>query len=232
MRIGIMQPYFWPYLGYFQLISCVDKFVVYDDIEYTKKGWINRNRYLCNGTDKYFTVPLEKDSDYLDIRERNITKNYNREKIKNQIRMAYRKAPNFECVYPLFCECVDYNDRNLFSYIYFSIQKIMGYLDIETSLVVSSSLSIDRSLKGQEKVLEICKAMGCTQYVNPIGGQLLYEKKCFLKKGIELSFIKMNDDIVYKQYMDDFVPALSILDIMMFNPKENVKQYLKQYTLV
>lgn len=231
MRLGIMQPYFWPYLGYFQLISCVDKFVVYDDIEYTKKGWINRNRYLCNGRDKYFTIPLEKDSDYLDVRDRKVSIGFEREKVKNQIWTAYKKAPYFEKAYPLFCECIDYEERNLFIYIFFSIQKIMEYLDIDTELIISSSLRIDRNLKGQTKVLEICEKMNCSQYINAIGGQALYNKESFKERNIELRFIEMKD-IVYKQNISEFLPALSILDVIMFNSQDRVKQLLNHYTLI
>lgn len=231
MRLGIMQPYFWPYLGYFQLISCVDKFVVYDDIEYTKKGWINRNRYLCNGKDKYFTIPLEKDSDYLDIKERKVSAGFDQEKVKNQILTAYKKAPYFEKTFPLFCECLEYKERNLFKYIFFSIQKIMEYLNIDTELIISSSLSIDHSLKSQTKVLEICKKMNCSEYINAIGGQALYDKESFNKRNIKLHFIKM-EDIVYDQKISEFLPALSILDVMMFNSKENVVRFLNQYALI
>lgn len=226
-----MQPYFFPYLGYFQLISAVDTFVIYDNIQYTKKGWINRNRFLQNGEPVYFTVPLKKASDYLDVCERETAADFDGKKVLNQIRMAYRKAPYFEDVYPLFEGCVLYEDRNLFRYIYHSVREIMSYLDIHTELVVSGELPEDSSLTGQDRVLDICRVCGASTYINPIGGTGLYDKETFAKHGIELKFHKM-DDVIYSQFGDEFVPCLSILDVMMFNKKEDVQMLLTKYHLI
>ncbi|MDD3415214.1 MAG: WbqC family protein [Lachnospiraceae bacterium] len=231
MKIGIMQPYFWPYLGYFQLINEVDTFVIYDNIEYTKKGWINRNRYLCNGKDKYFTIPIEKDSDFLDVRERFLASSYDRNKLKNQIGIAYRKAPYFEPTYNLFCKCIDYEDINLFNYIFFSIKNLVEYLEIDTEIVISSTLKSDFEKKGKEKVISICKSLNGVEYINPVGGQKLYNKNEFLMNDIKLSFIQM-DKIEYKQFTDDFIPSMSILDVLMFNDINKVKEDLKRYTLI
>lgn len=227
-----MQPYFLPYLGYFQLINAVDEFVIYDNIEYTKKGWFNRNRYLCNETDKYFTVPLEKDSDYLDVRERRVSSNFDKEKVKNQIKAAYKNAPYFEKVFPLFCECIDFEEQNLFLYIFNSIKIIMEYLNIQTKVVISSTIEIDHSLKAQNKVLAICEARGATEYINPIGGLNLYDKKKFLNRGITLSFIEMTPQLEYKQFNNKFISSLSIIDVMMFNSQEQISEMLGQYRLL
>jgi hypothetical protein len=231
MKVGIMQPYLLPYVGYFQLINAVDKFVVYDNIEYTKKGWINRNRYLLNGNDAYFTLPLKKDSDYLDVRERRISDNYDSKDLINKIKSAYWKAPYFQQTFPLFQSIVENSEKNLFEFIYQSILKIVGYLDIPTEIIISSSLGIDHTLKGQDKVLSICKELNADQYINAIGGVHLYSKENFLENGIELSFIKTKP-MEYKQFENDFVPWLSMIDLLMFNDGEAVKCMLQEYELV
>src|SRR2546421_3494048 len=101
MKVAIMQPYFFPYIGYFQLISSVDLFIIYDDIKYTKKGWINRNRFLRNGADCVFTVPVRKDSDFLDVKDRLLARDFDRIKLVNQLREAYRRAPHFDEAFPI-----------------------------------------------------------------------------------------------------------------------------------
>lgn len=230
MKIGIMQPYFWPYLGYFQLMNAVDKYVIYDNIEYTKKGWFNRNRYLCNGTDKYFTIPIAKDSDYLDVIDRKISKNFNRDKLMNQIKMAYIKAPYFKNVFPIFCDCIECNYDNLFNYIYYSIKTITAYLKIKTEIIKSSATGVGHELKGQDKVIAICNELKASEYVNAIGGESLYDKEEFKRNGIQLSFLKM-DDIRYTQFNNDFISGLSILDVLMFNSVEEVAIMLTKYRL-
>lgn len=230
LRIGIMQPYFWPYLGYFQLLRAVDKYVIYDNIEYTKKGWFNRNRYLCNGQAKYFTIPIARASDYSDVINRKTAANFDRAKIKNQIKMAYQKAPFFENIFWIFCECVDCQNENLFEYIFYSVKKIAEYLDIGTEIIVSSKLEIGHELKKNEKVLEICHRLDADEYLNPYGGKALYDKEEFKKEGIQLSFLQM-ENIVYQQFDNSFVELLSILDVLMFNSKEKVKNLLDRYTI-
>ncbi len=232
MKVGIMQPYFWPYLGYFQLIGAVDKFVIYDDIQYTKKGWINRNRYLCNGEAKYFSIALEKDSDFLDVCQRRVAKSFDKKKIENQIYMAYKKAPYFEIVYPIFYDCVEQEEENLFKYILYSVKRLVAYLGINTELIISSDLHIAKDLKGKDKVIKICQQLDATQYINPIGGVALYDKAEFEDKGLTLSFLQMEDSLCYRQFQNEFISSLSILDVLMFNPVNEVKKMLKSYKLV
>ena len=233
MKLAIMQPYIFPYIGYFQLISAADKFVVYDNIEYTKKGWINRNRILLNGTDYLFSLPLKKDSDFLHIDKRCLADNFaeHREKLKGQLKTAYAKSPEFTTIFPLIQECLDYNDHNLFWFIHHSLKKICDFLGITTEFVISSSLPINHTLKGEEKVLAICKAMKADMYINAIGGQQLYSRDTFLKENIELKFIKTGA-IAYTQFSNEFVPFLSIIDVLMFNSREKVREYLREYTLI
>jgi hypothetical protein len=226
MKIAVMQPYFFPYIGYFQLINAVDEFVVYDNIEFTKKGWINRNRILVNGQDVYITLPLKRDSDYLDVQGRFLAASWpqERKKILNKIVNAYRKAPNFERIYSLVERCLFSNENNLFQFILNSLQQVNEYLQISTPIIVSSNVLIDHELKAARKVVEICKVRHATVYINPIGGVNLYQKSDFRREGIDLYFLK-SSDIVYRQFNPDFVPWLSIIDVMMFNSKEEIKQH-------
>ncbi len=220
-----MQPYFFPYLGYFQLIESVDQFIVYDNIKYTKKGWINRNRFLQNGKDVVFSVPLKKDSDYLDVREKTISANFNKTKLLNQFRQSYRRAPHFEQAFSIFEKVIMGSEANLFNFIYNSIMEICNYLEIVTEIVISSELKIDHSLQGQEKVIALCQHVGASGYINAIGGQGIYSREDFSRYGIGLKFLK-SQPFEYKQLENDFVPWLSIVDVMMFNSKEVIKDYL------
>lgn len=232
MKIGIMQPYFFPYIGYFQLIQAVDLFVVYDNIQYTKKGWINRNRFLQNGKDVLFSVPLKKDSDFLDIKDREISVDFNKNKLLNQLSEAYRRAPYFAQTFSLIEQIVRYEDNNLFRFLHHSIVKTCENLGITTKILISSNISIDHRLKNQDKVLALCEAIGATTYVNAIGGMELYSKETFQKKGIVLNFIK-SKPFEYAQFGAPFVPWLSIIDVMMFNPFDAIKNCISNnYELI
>lgn len=233
MKLAIMQPYFLPYIGYFQLLHAVDKFVVYDNIEFTKKGWIHRNRILVNGADAYISLMLKKDSDYLHVRERVLSEEFEKEKerIIRRIEAAYKKAPFFPETIPLIREVIHYNDKNLFNYVYHSIGRMRDHLDIDTELIISSEVGINHNLKGKEKVVSICRELGATNYINPIGGTELYKKEEFIEKKIELSFLYSGTNR-YEQFNNEFVPWLSIVDVLMFNGKERTKQMLNQYDFV
>jgi len=231
-RIAIMQPYLFPYIGYFQLIQDVDQFIVYDNIQYTKKGWINRNRILRNGKDVLFSIPLKKDSDFLDIKEREIAADFKKDKLLNQIREAYRRAPYFEQAFILIKEVVLAEETNLFSFIHNSLRKTCEYLAIATEIVVSSHLQIDHSLRGKDKVVAICKNAGADVYINSVGGQELYSKEEFSAHGIDLMFLKTKP-FEYKQFNNEFVPWLSIIDIMMFNSKDQIIENIRNdYILI
>jgi hypothetical protein len=232
-KVAIMQPYIFPYIGYFQLINSVDEFVIYDNIQYTKKGWINRNRILVNGKDQLITIPLKKNSDYLNVIEREISESWNKDKNKilNIIKSSYSKAPHFEEAFKLISQCLNNPEVNLFRFIYDSIILINNYLEIKTPIVISSTIDIDHTLKSQDKVLSLCKKQNAKGYINSIGGTELYDKEVFKQNGIELNFIKSNP-IKYKQFNNEFVSWLSIIDVMMFNSKDQMKEYLNNYILV
>lgn len=229
--IGIMQPYFMPYIGYWQLISAVDVFVVYDNIQYTKKGWFNRNRFLKNGKDALFSISLKKDSDYLNVDERFISSEFDKKKLIAQFQNAYAKAPYLKEIMSLIEEIIMFDENNLFKYVLNSINKICKYIDIDTKIVVSSSLDINHQLKSKKKVMAICNALNADEYINPMGGIELYDKDEFKAENIKLNFIKSNE-IEYKQFDNAFIPWLSILDVMMFNDKNEITKMLKGYTLI
>mgnify|MGYP003647850318 FL=1 len=229
-----MQPYFFPYIGYFHLIKSVDEFVIYDNIQYTKKGWINRNRILSNGEDKILTIPIKKDSDYLNIQDRIIADSWSKDKNKllNTINNSYKKSPQFNNIFPIVHECLSSLEVNLFKFILNSLTILNSYLEIKTKIITSSDISIDHSLKSQDKVMAICKNLKATTYVNAIGGQELYNVEDFSNKDIKLKFVKSNP-LVYKQYKNEFIPWLSILDVLFFNDKKDIIKYLNnEYSLI
>ncbi|MEO7992382.1 MAG: WbqC family protein [Chryseolinea sp.] len=233
MKIAIMQPYFFPYIGYFQLINAVDEFIVYDNIEYSRKGWVNRNRILVGGADSYITLPLKKDSDYLNIVERSLADIWltEREKMLNKLRESYRSAPSFKHVFPMLEELLKSEETNLFKFLIKSLEGIKEYLEITTPFVTSSTIKINHDLKAEDKVIELIRNRNADVYINPIGGLELYSKSRFKEDGIELHFLQAKN-IKYQQFSNEFVPFLSFIDVMMFNSQQEVKNYLNEYTLV
>jgi hypothetical protein len=234
MKVAIMQPYFMPYIGYFQMIAAVDTFVIYDNIEYTKKGWINRNRILKNGEPDTISLPLAKGSDFETVVNRHLAASFHdkdKKKLLQKIKELYRKAPYFNETLPLLDVVFNAQDSNLFDFIHHSVKAVCSHLDIPTTFVVSSSVDIDHQLKAQDKVLAICQALGASQYINAIGGVELYDTTSFRDKNIHLQFIKTTFPS-YQQFNHAFVPWLSIIDVLMFCGKEYTQNNLSAYTLV
>jgi len=232
MTLAIMQPYFFPYLGYWQLINAVDTFVIYDNIQFSKKGWFHRNNFLMNGKKTLFTIPLKKDSDNLDVIDRFLSDDSKKQinKIVAQMKNNYKKAPYYSDVFPLIEAIFMNQEKNLFYYISHSMEMICDYLDIDTKIVKSSTINIDHNLRSQDKVIAINKSLNSTKYINPIGGTELYDIESFNKENIELKFLE-SEVPKYRQFNDEFMPYLSIIDVMMFNSKEEVKNMLEKYKL-
>lgn len=229
MRLGIMQPYFFPYLGYWQLLANVDKYVVYDDVTYIKGGWINRNNFLINGQKNLLTMQLEKANSYTLIKDIAIKDDF--VKFLKTIEMGYKKAPFFEDIFRLLKDICQCPDKKLGQFLFNSHIKICEYLGIDTELILSSSFDKHTELKGKDKVISICKQLGADEYINAIGGQELYDKKEFAENGIRLNFLQANLR-EYSQLKNEFVAGLSIIDIMMFNSKEEIKEMLNDFKLV
>lgn len=232
MKLGIMQPYFFPYIGYFQLMNAVDKYVIYDDVNFIKGGWINRNRILLNGQPFMINLPMKGASSFKKINEIEIDlSEVNKRKIKTTLYNAYRKAPNYPDFSVILNDILDFETNSLSEFLINSIKKIAGYLDMKTEFIVSSSLEKDNELKGKDKVISICKLLGATEYYNAIGGQELYSFDEFKENGIDLKFLKTNE-IEYKQFDNEFQSSLSIIDLLMFNSKEQAKQMLNEFQLI
>lgn len=228
-KIAIMQPYFLPYLGYFQLMNAVDEFVIYDNIQFTKRGWIHRNRILQNGQPVYISLPLKKDSDFLNVDQRFLSDSFIKDKDKqlSKIKGAYKKAPYFEQVFPIVEEIFNYENNNLFEFIYNSLEILNDYLGINTRLTNSSNININHELKSQDKVIAISKALNANYYINPEGGKDLYSKKEFDENKIKLQFhVFLNE--TYNQFSDNFVSHLSIVDLLMFCDLDNIKDKINK----
>jgi len=232
MKLGIMQPYFFPYIGYWQLMNAVDKYIIYDDVNFIKGGWINRNRILMNGEAKMINLKMNGASPNKLINEVEVAgdKIYNKKLLKT-IESSYRKAAYFQNAFPVIEDIIAYDEKNLAGYLEYSIRRVCDYLSIDTELIVSSQINKNNDLKGQEKVIEICKAIGASEYYNAIGGQELYSYEDFARKEIKLRFLK-TEKVEYKQFDDKFEPNLSIIDVMMFNSVEEIKRILERYELL
>lgn len=228
MKVAIMQPYFMPYIGYFQLIQSADVFVVYDDVNYIKKGWINRNNILVNAASNLFSIALREASQNKKINEILIDSDSKwKSDLLKTISLSYKKAPFFNVAFPVLETIVTYDESNLAVFITHSIKEICRYLNISTKILVSSEIDKDNTLKAQDKIIEICKKTGATQYINAIGGIELYDKAAFSKENIELQFIK-TAEIRYPQFKNEFIPWLSIIDVMMFNSPVEINNLLHQ----
>lgn len=227
-----MQPYFFPYLGYFQLIGAVDTFVVLDEAQYIKGGWINRNRILLHGQPGYITLPVQKESSKLAINERAFGESFeaDKRKVLGKIGDAYRKAPHFEHVFGVISECLASTERNVSTFVVQVLKTCCRYLQIDTPLVLSSDLVRFEDLKGQDRILEINASLGATHYINALGGEGLYDRDRFVRRGLKLSFLRPRR-LTYRQFEGTHVSELSIIDVMMFNSVEEIASLLQEYDL-
>jgi hypothetical protein len=232
MKLAIMQPYIFPYIGYFQLIKAVDKFVLYDDVNFINRGWINRNRILVNGIDSMFTIPLKDASQNKLINEIDVNWDNNwKSKFLKTIEQSYKKAPFYAEVLPIIEKTIEINGGQFSQIIEQNLRLICEYLAIKTEIISSSSIYQNTDKKAQERILDICLQEKANHYINPIGGLELYDKDVFAKENMVMNFIK-SKSVEYKQFKNDFVPWLSIIDVLMFNSKEEINKFLDNYELV
>ena len=233
-KIAIMQPYLFPYIGYWQLMNAVDVFVSYDDVNYINRGWINRNNILVNKEAHLITLPLNKASQNKLINEININNpEENKKDFLQKIYINYKKAPFFSKVYSILEDIFMNTEVNIAKFNFHSFEKIASYLQINTKLIVSSEMEKDVTLKADDKISNMCQLLGATHYINPIGGMEIYHDQKFTSKNIDLSFIRTDfSKIQYKQFKNDFVQGLSIIDIMMFNSPEEIQKMLVAYDLI
>lgn len=225
MKLAIMQPYLFPYIGYYQLVAAVDTFVLYDDVNYIKGGWINRNRLVISGSVKYFTVPLMNASSFVKIKDIKVRESpRDIKKLLDSIRFSYSKSPYFNNIYPLIESIfITETDSSISSMAARSIKLISDYIGLNTQFKESSVSYENTELSAVERVLDICKKECASEYFNLPGGSALYDTSLFERNGVKLSFITPNLT-PYTQNTDGFIPGLSILDILMFNDRERVNQ--------
>ncbi len=228
--LGVMQPYFFPYLGYWQLLNAVDHFVIYDDVQYIKGGYINRNYILLQNKRHTITLQLQGASSSKMIND--IMTGSNHKKLLKTIEQAYTKAPFFNQVFPVIEDCLNYDTKNLAELLTYSILNISNYLEIESHFHRSSEINKDLGLDRTERLYFFCQHLNCDRYINAIGGQHLYNKEEFLSQNIELRFIK-KEPCAYIQFnSNNFEDNLSIIDVMMFNDRKSIQSLLTSYSLI
>ena len=234
MSLSIMQPYVFPYIGYFQLIRAADYFVFYDDVNFIKQGWVNRNRILINGKAHTFSIPVKKISSFNAINQTEISYDplprKQIRKLLTSIKSSYVKAPYFESVFPLVHDLLHAPFAVISEMAIESVVRVMEYIGEPMKYSLSSNLSI-QSEDRVERIIQICDYYKAKTYINSIGGMELYDKDTFREYDIDLLFLKCNE-INYSQFRSPFVPHLSIIDVLMFNSPKETLQLLNEFTLI
>lgn len=227
-----MQPYFFPYIGYFQLVSQADVFVLYDDVNFIKQGWINRNRILINGKPKYLTIPCRGVSSHKRINEiKHALDKREKNRLLKKVWLAYKSAPFFEQIFPLFKRVLNSDTESIAKLAALSIRETCSYINIPTVFRVSSESYTNGRKDRVERLIDICVRENCNIYLNSPGGMQLYDKGYFASRGIELKFVEPTV-VSYLQFGEAFVPRLSILDVLMFNSPDTVRHMLREYCLL
>jgi hypothetical protein len=235
MKVAIMQPYFFPYIGYIQLINAVDEFILFDTVQFIRHGWIERNRLIQrDGKEFYVKVPLEKKSRNTLIKDTKINQSIEwKEQILAQLTHYKKKAPFYQSVVNLVNEALNIDTNSIVNLNNHSLLQICKYLDINTPIRVWSEMGIriEEAKNPDEWALNICREIGAKEYINPFGGLDFFDRTKYLKQNIDIKFLE-SDDIIYKQFPNiEFKPWLSILDVLMFNSVDEVKLLLTRYNL-
>jgi hypothetical protein len=233
MRLSIMQPYLFPYVGYFQLLAAADTFVIYDDVNYIRQGWINRNNILVQGAASRFSVPIKAASSFTRIHETQLDERQYpawREKFYKTLTQNYAKSPHFAPTMALVKSVLDQADASIGDLAAASVIAVAQHLGLPSRLVRSSSVYGNDELKAADRVLDICKRENATDYINVAAGEALYSREFFAGHGIRLHFLKPRP-IQYAQFGSPFVPWLSIIDLLMFNDAPQVRSFLQEFDL-
>ena len=234
MKLGIMQPYFFPYLGYFSLIKYVDKWIIFDTVQYIRKGWINRNRIIDpKGGWQYIIIPIRTTSRDTLIKDAYISGNQNwRESLRGKLTVYKKRAPYYNDVMKLIDEVIVKDINKISKLNEVALEKVCNYLDINFSYEVFSqmNLEIENATDPGEWALNISKAMKAKVYTNLIGGKAIFGKQKFEKENIKLEFLNINIE-PYNQGGKNFEHGLSIIDVLMFNSKERVNEFLDNYEI-
>jgi hypothetical protein len=231
MKIGIMQPYLFPYLGYWQLINVVDHYLILDDVTFIKQGYINRNSVLSGGKAMPFNIVVQGISSNKLINEHELNGDPKwKKKLLKTIAQNYAKAPEFNNAFPLIESCINHAETNLAKYLAFQIRAIAKFMHCNTKISLSSEICPKNELGGQARIIEVCKQMDANTYINAIGGKELYSKASFKEEQIALQFLEM-ERVEYKQFQEAFMPHLSIIDVLMFNSSTSLSLLLSQFKL-
>lgn len=230
--IAVMQPYLFPYLGYFQLIATADVFVLGDDLQYVRSGWVNRNRILHNDEARLITFPLKKDRFQLQINQRQLCDHFSdeAERLIRLIAESYKEAPYFAQVMPLVERLIHFPQPNISLYAEHAIREMCAYLHIVTPIMRSSDLILGSPVDKQERIIRIAHTFEATTFITPEGGSVVYDRDHFARNRLLVRFFRMNP-VEYRQFRQPFVANLSIIDVLMFNCVEQVQQMLTQYRL-
>ena len=229
MKLGVMQPYFMPYIGYFQLMAAVDKYVIFDDVNYIKRGWSARNNILVNGQKHLFNIAVEGGSQNNLYTQVKVVDDFI--KLRKTLEMAYKKAPYYHETMDLLERVFEYEDRRFNYFMKNSYSIILEYLEINTELLFSSNLSNNKELKGKDKILDICLLLNASEYYNAIGGQELYDRQEFADHGVKLGFVEPTL-VPYSQLSNEFIPGLSIIDVLMMNSKEEAFKQVSNCNII
>jgi hypothetical protein len=217
------------------LIKIADEFILFDTPQYIRHGWIERNRILkLDGDPLYFKVPLQKHKRETAIKDIVINNDVNwKNKIKAQLGSYKKNAPYFYQVIELLDRIFEKEYTSIVVLNFDTLRTICDYLEIQTSIKIWSEMgvAIEEVNAPDEWALNICKALDADSYYNPPGGIDFFDRKKYKSSGIEIKFLEYKPES-YKQLSDEFVPYLSILDVLMFNSKEEIQKMLNSYELI
>ena len=224
---AVMQPYLFPYIGYYQLVYAADVFIIYDDVTFIKQSYINRNSILVNDNAQRFTLAIPGSSSNTLIQDLSYAVD---KKILKTIQQAYRKAPFYNDVIGLISSVFDSDDRSVAKLNEKSLLLVFEYLGIEKQFYFASELNYDREADRANRLINLSKMFKCDHYINSLGGKELYDKKYFSEQGVQLNFIE-SQITPYKHLSNEFVPYLSMIDILMNCDKEQIIKMLGNYDL-
>lgn len=220
MKLAIMQPYLFPYLGYFQLLNAVDRFVLLDDAAHIRRGWVNRNALAGRDARQPFVFPVAyapRDAAILDVRLHEPEQAARR--FMRTLAHLYGQAPFYGPVSELISGILSGGEERLALVIRHSLERIAAYLGIATPIVSAAERHGEIRSRGARRILDICRAEGATTYLNPEGGTELYDPAPFAEAGIALRFLH-HRPLPYDRRGGVFLERLSIVDAMMYNAPE------------
>ena len=225
MNIAIMQPYFFPYLGYFQLLSNCDEFILLTEVNYIKRGWIHRNRIKMHERETRFGLNISEASQNKKINEHQI--HSGKEEAKRKVFNAYKNSKNFDQWFPTISNAIMHPCDSLSDYLANSLFKTSLLLDIDTKIIKDSDIEYDRTKRGSNLILEICRSRRASTYINLPGGKDIYNSQDFLAEGIELCFMKEYNPANYK-HLDPNFSCLSVVDKLACVEIETLRKVAKE----